>query len=262
MSNKLLSLEKFAHHMMVLFFLLRDEKQLLSGCPPLHQNKLQEQGVQDVVNRNKIKFKPYGDLVDQTFSQFNENSINNQDPHSQIGKDGTPEAEYANENDSEDTETNKTSVIPNFMPEILPDDEIAKGINSLNAKQREVFSVVHILDKHYVKYDGHDVEPVHIFLSGSGGAGKSHLVKVIYNAISKTLFYLCKDPEKPRVLLLGPTGISAANIGGTTIHCGLAIKPGTKLLGLNGKSKAALRSRLSEVKLLIIDEFSMVSSDL
>ena len=56
--------------------------------------------------------------------------------------------------------------------------------------------------------------------------------------ISKTLLYNCKDSEKPRVLLLGPTGISAINIGGTTIHSGLAHKPGTKLLGLNGKSKA------------------------
>ena len=107
--NKLLSPEKFAHHVMLLFFPFRDEKQLLSGCPPLYQNKLQEQGVQDFVNRNKIKFEPYGDLVDQAFSQFNENSINNQDPHSQIENDETPEAEYDNENDSEDTETNKTS---------------------------------------------------------------------------------------------------------------------------------------------------------
>ena len=32
----------------------------------------------------------------------------------------------------------------------------------------------------------------------------------------------------------------------------------TNLLGLNEKSKAALRNRLSEVKLLIIDELSMV----
>ena len=188
--------------------------------------------------------------------------INNQGPHSQIENDETPEAEYPNGNDSEDTETNKTSAIPNFMPQILPDDEIAKGINSLNVKQSKVFSVVHTVAKNYVKCDGHDVEPVHIFLSGSGGTGKSHLVKVIYNAISKTLLYLCKDPEKPRVLLLRPTGISAVNIGGTTIHSGLAIKPGTKLLGLNDKSKAALRNRLSEVKLLIIDELSMVSSDL
>ena len=85
---------------------------------------------------------------------------------------------------------------------------------------------------------------------------------MIYNTTSKTLFYHCKDPEKPRVLLLGPTGISAVNIGGTTIHSGLRIKPGTNLFGLNDKSKAALRNRLSEVKFLITDELSMVSSDL
>ena len=107
---------------------------MLSGFPPLYQNKLQEQGVQDVVNRNKIKAEPYGDLVDQAFSQFNENSINNQDPHGQIENDETLEAGYPNENDSEDTKTNKTSAIPNFMPQVLPDDEIAKGINSLNSK--------------------------------------------------------------------------------------------------------------------------------
>ena len=61
---------------------------------------------------------------------------------------------------------------------------------------------------------------MHVFLSGSGGTGKSYLMKVINNAISKTLLYRCKDPEKPRVLFLGPTGISV-NIGGTIIHAGL-----------------------------------------
>ena len=88
-------------------------------------------------------------------------------------------------------------------------------------------------------------------------------MKVIYNAISKTLLYHCKDTDKPRVLLLGSPAISAVNIAGTTIYSGLAIKPGTKLLGLNEKSKkAALRNKLSVVKLLIIGELSMVSSDL
>ena len=74
--------------------------------------------------------------------------------------------------------------------------------------------------------------------------------------------YHCKDPEKTRVILLGPTGISAVNIAGTIIHSGVAIKPGTTLLGLNDMSKAALRNRLSGVKLLIIGELSMVSDDL
>ena len=69
--HKILFPEKLVHHVMLLFFLFRDEKLLLSGCPPLYQGKLQEQGVQDVVNRNEIKFQSYGNLVLQSFSQFN-----------------------------------------------------------------------------------------------------------------------------------------------------------------------------------------------
>ena len=78
-------------------------------------------------------------------------------------------------------------------------------------------------------------------------------MKLIYNAISKTLLYHCRDPEKPRAFLLGPTWTSAVNIGETTIHSCLAIKLETKLLGLNDKSKATLRNRLSDIKVLIID---------
>ena len=154
---------------MLLFYPFRDDKKLLSAFPPLHQNKLREQGVQAVVNMNKTKFERYGDLVDQAFSQLNENSITNQDPHSQIEKDETPGTEYLLENDSEDAEINKTSAIPNFMPKILPDDEITEGIDSLNLKQREVFNVVHTRVEDYVKYNEHDVEPVYIFFSGRGG---------------------------------------------------------------------------------------------
>ena len=53
------------------------------------------------------------------------------------------------------------------MLQILPDDQITKDINSLNQKQREVFNVVHTWAKDYGLYAGHDVVPVHIFLSGS-----------------------------------------------------------------------------------------------
>ena len=51
---------------------------------------------------------------------------------------------------------------------------------------------------------------------------------------------------KSRILLLGPTGISAVNIGGTTIHSGLEIKPRIKLLVSNDKSNAAFKNKLSE----------------
>ena len=40
--NKLLSPEKIAHPVLLLFYPFRDEKDLLSGLPPMYQNKVQE----------------------------------------------------------------------------------------------------------------------------------------------------------------------------------------------------------------------------
>ena len=85
------------------------------------------------------------------------------------------------------------------MPQILTDDKIEKGINCLNSKQRGVFNVVHKWNKDYIKYD-----IFHISFRQEG-TGKSHFVKVIYNPISKTLFYYYKDPKKLRILLLKTT---------------------------------------------------------
>ena len=96
--------------------------------------------------------------------------------------------------------------MPNFLPQVLPDDEIAEGITSFSWKQSEVFNVAHTQAKGYVKCDGHNIKLIHIFLVGSGGTGKSHLTNMIYNTIPKTLLYHCKDPEKPRVLLLEAAG--------------------------------------------------------
>ena len=70
--NKILYPEKSSHHVLLLFYPFRNEKELLSGVPPLYQNKPQEQRLQDIVNIKKIKVEPYGDLVDEVYSRLNE----------------------------------------------------------------------------------------------------------------------------------------------------------------------------------------------
>ena len=42
------------------------------------------------------KFEAYGDLLNQAFSHYNENLINNQELQKQIKNDETPGAEYSN----------------------------------------------------------------------------------------------------------------------------------------------------------------------
>ena len=83
-----------------MFYPFRDEKELLSGFSTLHQNKHGGQRVQVVANMNKIKFESYVDLVDQAFSQFNENL--SQVAIIKLENDETPKAKRSNENDSED----------------------------------------------------------------------------------------------------------------------------------------------------------------
>ena len=68
----------------------------------------------------------------------------------------------------------------------------ATNINSLKPKQREVFNVVQTWAKDYVKYDGHHVETVHVFISGSRETSKSYFVKVIYENISKAFFIIAR----------------------------------------------------------------------
>ena len=61
---------------------------------------------------------------------------------------------------------------------------------------------------------------------------------------------------------MAPTGVSAINIEGTTIHSALAIpkETGDNLPPMSDQKKTQLRRSLSELKLIIIDEVSMVSN--
>ena len=78
--------------------------------------------------------------------------------------------------------------------------------------------------------------------------------------LSKVLMYKGGELEKPRVLLLAPTGVAAININGTTIHSALGTNVGGTLYPLSKQHREALRNNLSEVRLIIIDEISTVSS--
>lgn len=79
-------------------------------------------------------------------------------------------------------------------------------------------------------------------------------------SLKKGLMRNSVNPDKPRVLILAPTGVAAININGATVHSGLGIGIGKGFSPLNDKQRGILRNKLSEVKLNIIDEISMVSS--
>ena len=100
----------------------------------------------------------------------------------------------------------------------------------------------------------------HIFITGDVEVGKSPFIKATFLSLNKVLVYKGSDADKPRILLLVTTGVAAKNINGTTIYSRLGINAESTLHRLNDQQLAALWNKLSDVRLIIIDEVSLVSS--
>ena len=66
--------------------------------------------------------------------------------------------------------------------------------------------------------DAQLLEPLHIFLTSNAGCGKSFLMKMLYQSLTKILSYGNVSLDKPNTLLMAPTGVAAMNIDGATIH--------------------------------------------
>jgi len=95
-----------------------------------------------------------------------------------------------------------------------------------------------------------------VFLTGSAGTGKTYV-------INQYIKYLCERGVKPAIV--APTGIAASHIGGKTIHSffSIGIKEYIDDYYLSWmKRQLFLDRRLKNLKVLIIDEISMVSPEL
>lgn len=93
-----------------------------------------------------------------------------------------------------------------------------------------------------------------VFLTGKAGTGKTTFLKKIV------------EESRKRVVVVAPTGIAAINAGGVTIHSFFQLPlhpfiPGAKIESKFAFSKEK-RSIIKTMDLLIIDEVSMVRSDL
>ena len=104
-------------------------------------------------------------------------------------------------------------------------------------------------------------KPPLLIAHGGAGVGKSFLINTLSGWIDKISKREGLHPLQPYVLLLAPTGVAANNIGGTTLHTGLDFKIGNKYIPLSSESLQTMRKLMEHVKVIIIDELSMMSAD-
>jgi len=95
-----------------------------------------------------------------------------------------------------------------------------------------------------------------VFITGSAGTGKSYILKYIKESLMD---------QQVNVGVCAPTGVAAINVNGSTLHSffGIGLGKGSlpSLLRKVRRSNAAMK-RIKDTDVLIIDECSMLSSDL
>ena len=195
----------------------------------------------------------YDSINDQENADVQDELPNDQDPN-EIFNEQQP-------SDVDPLQSNEPSmgiISYHNQPSEIADDELRQSIRSLNPEQRYAYNIVlswcRKLIKNMNSLKPVEVEPIYLFLTGGGGARKSHLIKTIYHTAVKTFRHPPCNPELPTVLLMAPTGVAAINIDGTTINTGLAIP------AMSDQRKTQCRLSLKDLKLIIIDEISMVGN--
>ena len=152
---------------------------------------------------------------------------------------------------------------------LISSDQHKEMMQSLNAEQRS-FMEYHIqwcTEVVAALKENRPCPQYLVFLSGPGGVGKSHIIQLVHYETMARLKQLsgCYELSEVPVLLTAPTGTAAFGIKGMTLHSAFSLSAADLKNGyreLSSSKLNTLRSSLGKLKLLVIDEISMVGADI
>ena len=154
---------------------------------------------------------------------------------------------------------------------IQSDEQLQNLVQTLNPDQRRVYDKItgrlgHILDHKMglckdCPKDCPDNEPIHLYISGFGGTGKSYLI----NGLVGFMFVQKHVHGRPCDSILGAsTGLAADNIKGQTLHSvfRIPVEHGShpKYRALSKTVIDQMRVIMKNLQCVIVDEVSMVSN--
>ena len=143
--------------------------------------------------------------------------------------EGSEQLTEVSQQDLQDNENILTSAAANLHVRFesaanrqeIPPDQYRQYMRGLNDQQRSVVMFHRDWCKKAVLAlkEGKPVEPYHVFLSGPGGVGKSHVIKLVHSDTLKLLKLSGTfEPDDVITLLTAPTGVAAFNIDGMTLN--------------------------------------------
>ena len=104
--------------------------------------------------------------------------------------------------------------------------------------------------------------PENMVVIGGAGSGKSTAIECLTQWTHRILAKSGDDPNSPYILKTATTGAASALIEGSTVHSSLGFDFSSKHSSLTDKKREQKREQLKNLKILIIDEFSMMKCDI
>ena len=143
-----------------------------------------------------------------------------------------------------------------LIPNIISDDEYYDLLGKLNRKQQE-------FHMHIMQQSQQNNNQILCALHGGAGTGKSTVIHAIHQGLYRLLNKRSgEDHSIQHILLVAPTGKTASNIRGSTIHKAFMIPANQKLehKPLSWDHLNTARNKFYGIKWILIDEFSMVGN--
>ena len=104
--------------------------------------------------------------------------------------------------------------------------------------------------------------PPLLIVQGGAGTGKSTVIDVLSQQMEKVLRKPGDNPDHPYIIKATFTGTAAANIKGQTMHNAFSFSFGNEFFSLADKTRDERRNQLENLLVVIIDEFSIIKSDM
>ena len=155
--------------------------------------------------------------------------------------------------------------------EIETVEQLREAVKGLSPDQLAVYKSFVENVEHYYQHKTKSCscgkfEPLRLFVSGFGGSGKSHLIRILM----AYQFIRSEVKNEPCHFLLGaPTGIASHNIGGMTLHSmwNLPVNHGNSKRISNEEYRKLTSGQINKMRAnykhacgLIVDEVSMISN--
>ena len=198
-----------------------------------------------------------------------------------IGEQLDPQLEQDNDDTDEEFEGDENPysyIDPDSLPketlvtgglykkiDIPNDTDLRENTRKLDRYQKDVLNIAVKFAKDVVKarkFGNKRPTPPMLIVHGGAGAGKSTVINVVTQWTQKIVQQAGDDMTSPCVVKTAFCGTAAANIEGQTLHSAFGFSFNNNYYSLSDKSRDTRRATSKNLVMVIIDEISMVKSDM